>query len=196
MRRRTFLGVAGGAALAAVATAPAASAAESDAFDDWMADVPNYDGDVADETGADEVRIAVGADDGFVYDPPAVRIDPGTTVVWEWTGEGGMHDVAAEDDSFQSEYYTDAGETFEHTFDEEATHLYGCTPHIPMGMKAAVVVGGTGDEASEDEPATPATEGTVAVDGPSTTAVGTALAFLLVLLSPFGLWLRESIRER
>ncbi|WP_459862429.1 plastocyanin/azurin family copper-binding protein, partial [Haloplanus litoreus] len=63
-----------------------------------MSDVGNYS-EVADATGQDEVTITVGAQGNggaFAFGPPAVQIDPGTTVVWEWNGEGGQHNVVAE----------------------------------------------------------------------------------------------------
>ncbi|MCU4744763.1 halocyanin domain-containing protein [Halobacteria archaeon AArc-m2/3/4] len=152
MNRRTFLAGAGASAVALTVGTSAASA-QDDSFDGWLEDVPNYDG-VVDYTGEDEVHVTVGADDGFTFAPAAIRVDPGTTVVWEWTGEGGGHDVVDEDGAFESEFVSDAGHEFEHTFDEEGVSLYGCTPHIPMGMKGAVVVGDAADEApTADAPA-------------------------------------------
>jgi halocyanin-like protein len=106
-------------------------------FDGWFDNVGNYDG-VVDATGEDEVAVTVGAEGNggtFAFDPAAFRVDSGTTVVWEWTGDGG-----AEDGSFESELQSDAGATFEHTFEESGTYEYACTPHKSMGMKGAVVV--------------------------------------------------------
>ena len=108
-------------------------------FGDWFDGVSNYDG-VADLTGESSVTAMVGTDDGFAYDPPAIRIDVGTTVVWEWTGDGGAHDVIEDDGAFESELLTAEGATFEHTFDAEGVYKYYCSPHIAMGMKGAVVV--------------------------------------------------------
>ena len=113
---------------------------DSDDFDGWFDDVPNFEG-VEDLTGEDEVTVDVGAgSDGYLFEPAAIRVSTGTTVVWEWTGEGGAHDVTAEDGTFESELTSDAGATFEHTFDEAGTYEYVCTPHESMGMKGAVVV--------------------------------------------------------
>ncbi|WP_129112713.1 halocyanin domain-containing protein [Halegenticoccus tardaugens] len=112
---------------------------ESD-VEDWMGDANNYD-EVEDMTGESEVTVEVGADDGFAYAPAAIEIDSGTTVVWEWTGEGGGHDVADADGEFESELLSDAGETFEHPFEESGTYTYSCTPHEAQGMKGVVVVG-------------------------------------------------------
>ncbi|ADD06135.1 halocyanin [Natrialba magadii ATCC 43099] len=114
-------------------------------FGDWLEDVD----EPADETGEDEVEIAVGAgDNGNRFDPEAVRISEGTTVVWEWTGDGGSHDVVHdpdaeeeqlenggdsddvnnddteeddvdEDDDLEPEFETDLTEEEGHTFEHE-----------------------------------------------------------------------------
>jgi halocyanin-like protein len=144
--RRTFLqgvGVTAGATVLGTQLPVARAQASDLTLDEWLADADNYDG-VANKTGLDEVTVAVGADGNggaFGFGPAAVRVDPGTTVVWEWTGEGGGHDVVATDDSFASPLVDGEGETFEHTFDAEGTTLYSCTPHEAMGMKGAIVVG-------------------------------------------------------
>jgi plastocyanin len=70
----------------------------------WLAEVDNYE-EGTDLTGRAEVTITVGAtgnpadapDAAFAFDLPVARIDPGTTVTWEWTGEEGAHDVVADD---------------------------------------------------------------------------------------------------
>lgn len=112
-------------------------------FAEWFGDVDNFGG-VVDATGKSTVRVRVGADGNngaFAFAPPAVRVDPGTTVVWEWTGDGGDHDVAAEDGAYASPLHDGAGETFEHTFDAEGIGYYACTPHEALGTKGAIVVG-------------------------------------------------------
>jgi halocyanin-like protein len=146
LHRRTFLrgtalAVAGGAAVAG--TASPAAAADGVDLSTWFSDVSNFDG-ITDARGETDVRVAVGArgnGGGFAFDPPALRVDPGTTVVWEWTGEGGMHDVTAEDGAYGSDLVADAGHAFEHTFESGGASLYVCSPHRAMGMKGAVVVG-------------------------------------------------------
>lgn len=123
---------------------PAGEVAEPD-YGEWFNNVSNYEKTV-DKTGQQEVTITVGAEGNngsFAFDPPAVRIDSGTTIVWEWSGNGGAHNVAAEDGSFESEMTGDAGFTFEQTFEETGIVKYACVPHKTMGMKAAVVVGGS-----------------------------------------------------
>ena len=115
---------------------------EAASFDGWFDNTDNVDG-VVDETGADAVTVEVGTEangGAYGFGPAAVRVSTGTTVTWEWTGEGASHNVAAEDGSFESELVGEAGHTFEHTFEESGTTKYACTPHEAMGMKGAVVV--------------------------------------------------------
>jgi halocyanin-like protein len=111
-------------------------------FDGWMANVGNYDG-VVDETGRSEVTVRVGADGNggaFAFEPAAVAVSPGTTVIWEWTGNGGVHNVVAADGGFESESTSEAGATFEHAFEDPGTYAYACRPHEVLGMKGVVVV--------------------------------------------------------
>ncbi|MBP1987052.1 halocyanin domain-containing protein [Halolamina salifodinae] len=127
--------------------------AQSDQFDGWFDDVSNYDG-VVDATGQSEVTVDVGVDNGgqpYGFGPAAVRIDPGATVVWKWTGNGNSHNVVAEDGSFESELSAEEGHTFSHTFESEGTFKYACTPHKSLGMKGAIVVGGSGGEVAEPD---------------------------------------------
>ena len=125
----------------------------------WFDGVSNYD-ETVDERGSSEVTVDVGVDNGgqpYGFGPAAVRIDPGTTVVWEWTGRGGSHNVVAEDGSFESDLSSEEGHTFSHTFEEEGVYRYVCTPHQSLGMKGAIVVGnvsgggGGGDTGTEGE---------------------------------------------
>ena len=103
-----------------------------------------YDGDVTDETGQDEVTVDVGAgDNGFAFSPAAIAVDPGTTVTWEWTGQGGGHNVVSEGESdfdLESDRTDEEGFTYEQTFDEEGAGLYVCTPHRAQAMYGAVIV--------------------------------------------------------
>jgi len=108
-------------------------------YDGFLDDVSNYEGTV-DMRDADEVTVDVGANDGLTFGPAAVAVSTGTTVVWEWTGQGGQHNVAASDGAFESETVGEEGHTFEHTFEEAGTYTYVCTPHEAVGMKAAVYV--------------------------------------------------------
>ncbi|QKY18915.1 halocyanin domain-containing protein [Halolamina sp. CBA1230] len=149
--RRRLLAAGGAAATGALLGAAGPAAAQS-SFDGWFDGVSNYDG-VADRTGESEVTVEVGVDNGgqpYGFGPAAVRVDPGTTVVWEWTGRGGSHNVVAENGAFESEMSSEEGHTFSHTFEEEGTFRYVCTPHQSLGMKAAVVVGSGGGVSEPD----------------------------------------------
>ncbi|SHG94292.1 halocyanin domain-containing protein [Halobaculum gomorrense] len=135
--------VASGAFLGAAAPAAAQSGTD---FGGWFDGVSNYDG-VVDRTGQSEVTVEVGVENGggpYGFGPPAVRVDSGTTVVWQWTGQGGSHNVVAQDGSYESELVADAGRTFSHTFESEGVSKYFCQPHKAIGMKGAIVVGGSG----------------------------------------------------
>lgn len=145
--RRTALKLAAGATTAGAAARFARPVnAQSNGGGDletWFNDVDNYDG-VVDETGSESVEIEVGAegnDGNYAFGPAAVQVDPGATVVWTWTGEGGSHNVVAEDGSYESELYDAAGETYKQTFDDDGVSRYFCAPHESMGMKGAVIVG-------------------------------------------------------
>jgi halocyanin-like protein len=128
------------------------------AVDEWLTETEiggaddSYDGEIVDERGADSVSVDVGSEGNggaFAFGPSAVAVSPGTTVVWEWTGNGGLHNVEAEpeDQLGESDYefgsgdpVSEAGTTFEFTFDESGIALYHCEPHLAVGMKGAVVV--------------------------------------------------------
>jgi len=140
-RRSVLRGVAAASAAGVAASAPAAAQSGRIDYGGWFEGVGNFDGTV-DKRGQDEVTVAVGASGNggpYAFDPPAVHVDPGTTVVWEWTGDG-RHDVAT-DDAYASDLVGEEGATFSHTVESEGIQRYYCTPHQQMGMKGALVVG-------------------------------------------------------
>lgn len=158
LKRRTAIKLVGSSI--ALGGFSAAASAQDDAeepdYGDWFEDAENYE-ETEDLTGEDEVTVDVGAgDDGYQFDPPAIRIDQDATVVWEWTGEGGGHNVVhvpedeeeleiedatgADEPVFESEITDEEGFTFEHQFEDTGTYLYVCEPHRQQGMKGAVVV--------------------------------------------------------
>ncbi|MFO8115073.1 MAG: halocyanin domain-containing protein [Halorubrum sp.] len=132
------------------------SADEYPAVDEWMTETEIgdaarlYDGEIVDLREESDVAIDVGAgDEGLAFEPSAVAVSSGTEVLWEWTGEGGAHNVEAEPDEQigESDYEFSSGEAedgddieYTHTFDEEGIALYHCEPHIANGMKGSVVV--------------------------------------------------------
>ena len=109
----------------------------------YLDDANNYDGSVVDATGQSEVTVEVGVGDtGLAFGPAAVHVDNGATVKFEWTGEGGAHNVVAEDESFNSGAPTaSAGVNFEHTFSSDGVFNYYCNPHKASGMLGSIVVG-------------------------------------------------------
>ena len=157
MYRRDYLYAAGLVGLGGVVSLAGCSAAGSPSpgpaaeptlptepdYGDWFGGVSNFHGTV-DRRGEDAVAVDVGAPanmGAFGFGPAAVAVSPGTTVVWEWTGEGGGHNVVAEDGSFSSGALVDgAGHTFTYRFDEPGVHRYVCEPHRTMGMRGAIVV--------------------------------------------------------
>jgi len=148
MGRRSLLAASAGAAAAAAAPGVLAQGDDTDA-ESYLSDANNYDG-IVDRTGEDAVTVDVGAgQNGLAFGPAGVRVSPGTTVTWEWTGEGGRHNVVANDGSFDSgETVGEAGTTFEHTFESEGTYTYICVPHESVGMLGAIVVGEGGGDGS------------------------------------------------
>lgn len=145
--RREFLRTSAGAVAAGGVTAAAGTGAAQSGqpFGGYLSNTSNFDGTVVDERGTSEVTIEVGASGNngdFAFAPPAVRVDPGTTIVWEWTGEGGQHNVVHEGGTFESKLTAEAGHTFSQSFQETGVVKYYCDPHEMLGMKGVVVVGG------------------------------------------------------
>ncbi|MFB6106182.1 MAG: halocyanin domain-containing protein [Halobacteriaceae archaeon] len=149
-RRRFLRGAAGGAGVfAATGTAAAAEGGGGGGggtkpdFGSWIADV---DGGYKDARGSDSVTVKVGASGNggnYAFDPSGLWVDEGTTVTWEWTGQGGGHNVhAMKNADYSSPTASEAGHTFEHTFDSGGQIVeYECQPHASLGMKGSVAVG-------------------------------------------------------
>lgn len=135
----------------------------------YLDDADSYQdaGGTADFTGQDEVAVGAGNSYTNQFVPGAIQVDPGTTVVWEWNTRG--HNVvrATESGAIDAPDGVDTGgewagdssienppHEYEHTFEESGVYLYGCEPHISLGMKGAVVVegdGGSGDGEETDD---------------------------------------------
>lgn len=144
-RRGVLKGLAGGAGIiGATGAATAAPATGGDVdYQGWFGDVSNFDGTV-DRTGESSVTVEVGVEGNtsfFAFGPPAVRVDPGTEIVWEWTGRGGAHNVVDLDGAYESELSSEEGFTYSRTFDSPGISRYYCGPHRSFGMKGAIVVG-------------------------------------------------------
>lgn len=128
----------------ATATPTPSTEPASDAVSNHLSDTSNFEGSVLVLTDRDSVTVDVGAQGNggnLAFDPPAIKVSTGTTVTWQWTGEGGTHNVVDNDGAFDSGTpVAEQGHTFEHTFDSSGTYLYHCEPHKTLGMKGAVVV--------------------------------------------------------
>lgn len=115
--------------------------------DDWLADVGNHDG-VVDMTGQDTVEVQNGevpdVEQTFVFEPPEIQVDPGTTVEWTWMGSTG-HSVTNRSENseelFNSETQQGDGTTFRYTFESAGVYDYYCIPHRSLGQKGRVRVG-------------------------------------------------------
>lgn len=144
--RRAFVKAGTGAAAVAATGASGTALAQEAPYGGYLSDANNFDGTTIDMTGQSEVTIDVGAGNGIAFGPAAVQIDPGAKVTWKWTGNGGAHNVVAEDDSFNSGDTTaEAGHTFSQTFDSSGVVKYYCNPHKAAGMKGVVAVGDTAE---------------------------------------------------
>jgi halocyanin-like protein len=112
--------------------------------DKWLAGTNGYDGTIADETSTSLVEITTGANGNggpFAFDPHAVKVSPGTTIRWSWTGKGGAHNVVFEDTDLDGEtLHTESGVHFEETFSETGVFRYSCRPHRGIGHRGAIVV--------------------------------------------------------
>ncbi|WP_254545714.1 halocyanin domain-containing protein [Halomarina pelagica] len=197
MRRREFLLGAGGAATA-VSTTGAASAQEGNSsgggngssggssgggggpidYGGWLDGANGWsEGGTVDARGKKKVTIKVGAGDGYAFDPVAVHVDKGATIVWEWTGQGGAHNVhAPESGAFKSDIQSSG------TFKWKATGgpvvPYQCDPHAGQGMKGALAIGDNVPRKAPAGPVKPAVSGQARTVG---------VATMIALMSTLGL---------
>lgn len=151
--RRTVIGTIGTVAVTLLAGCSSGGAGGSDdravdreyldsepEYGNWFDGVRYYT-ETVDWTDREEVTVTVGYEQ-YGYDPAAVAVSPGTTVVWEWNGRGGGHDVVSrgENGPLESELVNTEGYTYSHTFEEPGVYRYRCTPHETLGMRGAVYV--------------------------------------------------------
>ncbi|WP_435077106.1 plastocyanin/azurin family copper-binding protein [Halococcus sp. AFM35] len=103
-----------------------------------------------------ETTVAAGPNGRLVFEPTAVEVGVGDTVVWEFKSAG--HNVSAvpKDSekvsipngakpfaSYESgDLYAvvPEGETYEHTFETPGEYTYVCIPHVASGMVGTVTV--------------------------------------------------------
>ena len=149
MKRRDFVRTAGGATAAVAASAGAAgTVAAQEERPDWPSGVTGGNlGTYEDARGQDEVTVEVGAGSGgLAFDATELWVDPGTTIVFEWTGAGGAHNVVTVEGPADLDSGTavdEEGYVYEYEVTEEdagITH-YHCAPHDAVGMHAGIAVG-------------------------------------------------------
>src|SRR6056297_1833081 len=152
MKRREFVRTAGGASAAVAAGAGATgTAAAQEQQPDWPSGVTSGNlGSYQDARGQSEVTVQVGAgDSGLAFDATQLWVDPGTTITFEWTGNGGAHNVQTVEGGGPASLDSgdpvgEEGYTYEYETSEEdvgITH-YHCVPHTAVGMHAGLAVGG------------------------------------------------------
>jgi halocyanin-like protein len=115
-----------------------------EAVDEWLLPATNFDGSIADRTDAETATVSVGTfgnRGAFAFSPPVLKISPGTRVSWDWTGNGGGHNVVFEDAAAgDDEIYAGGGVHLEHTFEAAGIYRYSCKPHHSLGMRGAIIV--------------------------------------------------------
>lgn len=158
---------------------------------DWGGWLDGIDGGYLDARGQDSVTVRVGASGNggaFAFDPAGLWIDPGTTVTFQWTGQGGGHNVVAQSGpaGFDSgEPVAEAGSTFEVTLEEGGISNYICEPHVGLGMKGAIAVGDDVPTVAYQPPSTGSEGGGGLFEAFANAPAGTP--FLLVLYAAGGL---------
>ncbi len=112
--------------------------------------------------------VLMRADGGFRFDPPALRLEPGDSVLWFNLGDNhsttAYHPANRKAGKVRAELRIppgakpwdsgilgigDKGLTFERTFQIQGTYDYYCLPHEFLGMVGRLVVGQPGGPAEE-----------------------------------------------
>jgi halocyanin-like protein len=106
---------------------------------EWLEGTRGFE-TIEDRAGEREVVVEVGGGNGLTYAPAAIRVDPGTTIRWVWTGNGGLHDVAFVNTDVSASLRGEQGAEYTYTFTEPGEYRYECTPHASVGMRGVVIV--------------------------------------------------------
>ncbi|GAB6879177.1 hypothetical protein JCM17823_14510 [Halorubrum gandharaense] len=181
-----------GAATAVGAAAGASGSVAADEDENGGDEEPEWPGQVdganlgtyEDARGQDEVTVMVGADDdGLAFDATKIWIDPGTTVTFEWTGDGGSHNVEHVDgpaEDLQSDTTDEEGFTYEFEFTEEHEGIttYVCAPHEQVDMFGGIAVG---DEVPTVEPGSEAAGVVFVPQGARALGIATFIAMVSTL---------------
>lgn len=112
-------------------------------IDEWLKN-EDFDGILTDRRAREKVTVTVGAEGNgghFAYQPNAMVVDQGTTVVFKWTGRGGSHDVSWEDAGFDdSDVSGSAAFSYRVTMTDTGVYRYYCDSDKPNGGRGAIVV--------------------------------------------------------
>lgn len=93
---------------------------------------------LTEEDGGEVVEITLTS--SLTFSPDQVTISPGTTVRWV-NGASIFHTITPDGHSeWTRATMSQAGETFEQTFDEAGTFPYFCEPHQSQGMTGVITV--------------------------------------------------------
>jgi len=215
LTRRSALRTAAGTVAAGITGAAAtgtAAAQNGVDYGGWFGsgtggETQNFDGTV-DRTGQSSITIEVGAEGNggpYAFAPAAVRVDPGTTITFEWVSD--THNILLEEQPSDAgwggvEAIENSGFSHEHTFETEGVYKYYCQPHLALGMKGAIVVGsepsagggggGSGGGGGGGEPADGGEGGAAAGSSPALTLafrlVGGAVAAALAVVLGVTAW--------
>jgi len=147
--RRTFLGASTAVGLGALVgfgnvrsgDAVAETIDPDQSLDEWLVTANDpHTPTVRDFRFDDPPTVYLDVSGSKSFSPPAIKIEPETTVTWEWTTEDREHNVVAADGTFDSgSPVSGAGTTFEHTFETAGTYRYVSEPEADAGMKGVVV---------------------------------------------------------
>lgn len=114
-----------------------------DDTEQWEKGAPREE-NVISKTGTERPVISVGAGpENRWFKPQAINITAGTTVVWSWTGKGGLHNVvgsgAVPEFSFDSGQPQETGQ-FKQTFFRRGIRSYYSEPDEEHEMRGAIGV--------------------------------------------------------
>lgn len=108
----------------------------------WVGEANGFDGSVTDRRGESEVTVEVGAgSDGHTLAPPAVLVDRGATVTWEWVGDD-QHYIVRQERVDRGDVPDPKVAPFSEskTFDEIGMYRFACTQHHTEGERGTVIV--------------------------------------------------------
>lgn len=123
------------------------TASVSDAGHPGAANVDSSD-DIQDRTGESETMIRNGerVEGRFVYEPAIIRVDPDTTVTWQWVSSPHtvtpLADLGATVTDWEGtgEMTYSKGYSHSDTFETTGVALYYCVPHLSQGQTGAIIV--------------------------------------------------------